>query len=668
MTFTDVFGGSTIYPSEVSYLLLTLDADEELAWPLENSGTNNPASRIIDVNASGSFTVTLPDATLTSAGQTLLFYNVPASASSFDIVDNTGVPLATVAVGEVWQLYLAATNTVAGKWRVFRYGASTATVQPATIAGYGITAISNLLSQSMPVTTFNSTPRTQLGTDRAGAFVWTGTGAGTLNLLAAATAGNNFFIAVRNAGGGDLTLDPSGAETIDGGASLALRPGDSAVLATDGLTWYSFGLGQQAVFAFDFTSIGVTGGTYTLTGSELNRVAYKFVGVLTSDAEIIIPSTIQQYWIDNATTGVFNLTVKTSGGTGVAIAQGTRGIYYCNGADLIDADTSTISLPVSAANGGTGQVSYTIGDLLYASAASTLSRLAGVATGNALLSGGVGTAPAWGKIGLTTHVSGTLGVPNGGTGGTTAADGRAGLGATVLGSNLFTIANPGAITFPRFNADNTVSALDAASFRTAIGVTGGSGTVTSVDLSMPSIFSVSGNPITVSGTLAVSLASQTQNLIFASPNGSSGAPTFRAIVTADIQSALPFATAAEVRTGTNSTKAVNPSALSGSAAFQTLTDAATTTWDLSAGYNARWTLAASRTLAVTNPIEGMTYTLLVTQDATGSRLVTWPASFNWGTTGAPTLTTTASKHDVITLLCTNAGTPTFDAFLGGKGF
>jgi len=67
----------------------------------------------------------------------------------------------------------------------------------------------------------------------------------------------------------------------------------------------------------------------------------------------------------------------------------------------------------------------------------------------------------------------------------------------------------------------------------------GSGTVTSVALSMPGIFSVSGSPITTAGTLAVSLSSQLQNLVWASPNGSSGAPTFRALVASDIP-ALPY--------------------------------------------------------------------------------------------------------------------------------
>lgn len=81
--------------------------------------------------------------------------------------------------------------------------------------------------------------------------------------------------------------------------------------------------------------------------------------------------------------------------------------------------TSTLA----PARGGTGIASYAVGDLLYASGATTLSKLADVATGNALISGGVTTAPAWGKIGLTTHISGTLAVGNGGTGLTSATQG-----------------------------------------------------------------------------------------------------------------------------------------------------------------------------------------------------------------------------------------------------
>ncbi len=75
----------------------------------------------------------------------------------------------------------------------------------------------------------------------------------------------------------------------------------------------------------------------------------------------------------------------------------------------------TLAGTLATTNGGTGQSSYAVGDLLYASTTTALSKLADVATGNALISGGVGVAPSWGKIGLTTHVSGTLPTANGGT-------------------------------------------------------------------------------------------------------------------------------------------------------------------------------------------------------------------------------------------------------------
>jgi hypothetical protein len=72
------------------------------------------------------------------------------------------------------------------------------------------------------------------------------------------------------------------------------------------------------------------------------------------------------------------------------------------------------------------------------------------------------------------------------------ATGRTSLGATTVGSNFFTLPNPSAITFVRINADNTVSTLDAATFRTAIGAGTGSGTVTSVSGTTGNITSTGG--------------------------------------------------------------------------------------------------------------------------------------------------------------------------------
>ncbi|MEI7893657.1 MAG: hypothetical protein WCI05_11230, partial [Myxococcales bacterium] len=431
MSYTSVFGGTQIYPSDVSYLSLALSVDTPLEWPLESSGTLNPAARIIDVTPSAAgFSIILPDATLTGAGQTLLFNNI-GPTESFLVKDFAGNTLATVTSGTQWQVYLAATTTAAGTWRVFRYGASTATVQPSALAGFGLTVTSSTLSQALPVTTFSTTGLTVALSNRASAFVWTSTGTGTINLPAAVSAGNNFFVFVRNEGGGDLVVDPSGSETINSAATLRLRPGDSATVITDGATWYTIGLGQQAIFAFDYTSISVTGGNYTLSGAELNRISYKFIGALTSDVYIIVPPTVQQYWVNNATTGAFQFFIRTAAGTPTQVQQGAKGIYYCDGSLLVlGSDPSTLATPVTIAQGGTSATTasaarLSLGITSFADAIVTATTGASVRTTIGAAASGTNN-DITSLTGLTTALS----VPQGGTGQTTYTNGQLLIGNT----------------------------------------------------------------------------------------------------------------------------------------------------------------------------------------------------------------------------------------------
>lgn len=353
-TYTQVFGGTTIYPSDVSYLALSLTADTTLEWPLESNTTNNPAARIIDITPTGSYSIFMPPADQTGTGQTILFNNL--GPQTVTIKSSTGVTLASIAQGEQWQLYLTNNSTASGTWRVFRYGASTAQAQASALAGYGLTATGSTLSQSAPVTLFN-TNYTAGAADRAKAYVWTG-GLGTFTLPSAVTVGNDWFVALRNEGTGNCTITPQGAETVNSAASLTLAPEDSVTLITDGLNWYTLGLGQNAVFAFDYTSINLAGqsGDYTLTGSELNRIAYQFTGALAGNVEIVVPKTTQQYWVYNNTTGgSYTLRVKTNTQTpGVLVARGSRAILYCDGSDVVDAETGGIATPVAIADGGTG--------------------------------------------------------------------------------------------------------------------------------------------------------------------------------------------------------------------------------------------------------------------------------------------------------------------------
>lgn len=95
---------------------------------------------------------------------------------------------------------------------------------------------------------------------------------------------------------------------------------------------------------------------------------------------------------------------------------------------------------------------------------------------------------------------------DGGATGLTASTGRTSLGATTIGSALFTLANPGAVTFPRLNADNTVTALGASDFRTAIGVGTSSTTDTVTSVSVATANGVSGSVANASTTPAITIA------------------------------------------------------------------------------------------------------------------------------------------------------------------
>jgi hypothetical protein len=78
----------------------------------------------------------------------------------------------------------------------------------------------------------------------------------------------------------------------------------------------------------------------------------------------------------------------------------------------------------------------------------------------------------------------------------------------------------------------------------------GSGTVTSVGLTAPSWLTVSGSPVTTSGTLGLAAASQSANTFLASPSGASGAPSFRAIVSADLPATIAANTTGNAATAT----------------------------------------------------------------------------------------------------------------------
>lgn len=75
-------------------------------------------------------------------------------------------------------------------------------------------------------------------------------------------------------------------------------------------------------------------------------------------------------------------------------------------------------------------------------------------------------------------------------------------------------------------------------------------------------------------------------------------------------------------------------------------------------------LGGNRTLALSNVSVGQIFTIRLTQDATGSRTVTWFTTIKWAGGSAPTLTTTVNKADTFIFICTSANN--YDGYIVGQ--
>ena len=379
-TYTTVWGGDTIPPSDNAYASVSLTANTTFFWPEDATGDNLLAD-IMDMTANSTWAITLPDASIVSVGRTITLTNTGANTITYK--DAGGSTLGTLLSGISKCLYIKTNATAAGVWGEFAFGAVAAEVNPTSLDGAGLTVIgSELATESLTVTSAISS--SVLVTDRAKTLIYTGSGAVTCSLLAASAATDGFYVNIANQGTGTVTIDPASTETIDGSLTKSLAPSESIMLVCDGSNWVSVGYGRSTIFQFTKLVLDVTaGGTFTLTSAEAQNKLIQFIGVAPANFTVVVPSVVAVYYIQSSYTGAYTATIKTATGASVVMSNTDRSIVYCDGTDVVLAQTSAV--PATNLAGGVA------GSIVYQSGVNLTSFSAAGTAGQLVVSGGTGS-------------------------------------------------------------------------------------------------------------------------------------------------------------------------------------------------------------------------------------------------------------------------------------
>lgn len=471
-----------------------------------------PAERAVYLDTAGSAVTLLDIGTLGASTANITTANITSGTITTTPVNNTDIVnkeyADAIASGIHFHEAVSLATTTALPANTYNNGTS----------GVGATLTANAngalsVDSTLTVVTERILVKNEAAGANNGVYTVTQVGsAGTPYILTRATDFNTVGTGVNQIDEGDFFLVTSGTANVN--TAWVQQTSPPITIGTTALVFQQFsapitytagtGLSESPTYTFNIANTG-TAGTYGGAAS---------VPVFTTNAQgqvtsvtntgIAISSAAVSGLAASATTDTTNANNITSGTLGTSRLSGSyTGV---TGVGTLTAGTWNATA-IGAVYGGTGLTSYAVGDLLYADTTTSLAKLADVAVGNALISGGVGAAPSYGKIGLATHVSGTLPVANGGTGVTSST----GTGSVVL-SDSPTLVSP-ALGTPASgvatNLTGTASGLsiggNAATATTATTATNQSGgTVSATTIAMSgTTFTASGGSSATYGAVTV---------------------------------------------------------------------------------------------------------------------------------------------------------------------
>ena len=161
----------------------------------------------------------------------------------------------------------------------------------------------------------------------------------------------------------------------------------------------------------------MTNADYTLTngnGNAANEARYMALLVpssltLTAARNIIVPTSSKSYIVRNLSTGGFAVTVKTSGGSGISVPNGSTMLLYCDGPNVGLASDPAAAGTLAVANGGTGSTTLAANNVLLGNGTSALQAVAPSTSGNVLTSNGTTWSSAAPAAAPVTSVNGVTG-------------------------------------------------------------------------------------------------------------------------------------------------------------------------------------------------------------------------------------------------------------------